>query len=277
VTLIALAACIILAYVSHHSVAAPFTFVRTDGTWMTALNLVNGKGCSACIEAYFPFCGPTNQQTAMRGPIPVLMMAAAILVSPVPLSGFAVQNLLYLSTLVIIYILLKGYDRRAALLAALLWATSVPVISRLGGDSGGIACAFFLSVGILFFQKGRENGQNRYWIFSGLFLGFASLSRSVCMVIPVGLVLGLLWERRRRLEHSQLEQVGPALIVLGMFCLVIAPWIIRNDIVFGTPVIGSTLVGYNVFRYNYILHTNNFVPHYVGIEEAKSALMNLIR
>ncbi len=273
--LLALGVCIVAAYAIGHQ--RPYAFSYTDDTWTTAQNLVNGNGYSDCIKSYFPFCGPTNQQTAMREPVPVILMAAAMSISASPLSGLAIQSLLYLGTLLVIYELVKPFDRRAALLAALLWLTSIPVIRSLGSDSGSLSAAFFLSVGMLFFQKGRANKKIRYWIFCGLFLGLASLSRSIVTGLAVGLMLGLLWERRTKRKHSWREWVGPTLLILCMFCAVVAPWVVRNDVVFGRPVIGSTLVGYNIFRMNQILQSANFVPRYVGPSESNLVVAKLIQ
>ncbi len=213
----------------------------------------------------------------MREPMGVLVMAATMLISPSQVSGLIVLGLFYLGTLGMIYAVLKINDRRLALLGAFLWVISVPVIQELNDDTGDLACAFFFSVGLFFFQKGRREHAAQYWILSGIFLGLASLSRSVLLGVAIGLGIGLLVEGLKRISQSWRAKLGPALILISSFSLIIAPWIIRNDIVFGTPVIGSTLTGYNLFRMNFIIANDHFVPHYVGPEEADSALMNLVK
>jgi hypothetical protein len=45
-----------------------------------------------------------------------------------------------------------------------------------------------------------------------------------------------------------------------------APWLIRNKIVLGRPVLGSSLIGYNLYRMNYMIGTNDYLRHVGGAE-----------
>lgn len=273
--LVALATFIIVRNIVAHLHGDAFS--RLDGSWTIAQNLVNGKGYSACDGSYFPLCGPDNQRTAMRTPTTVLIMAAAMMFSTSHVSGVVVQGLMYLGTLWIIYASLKEYDRRAALMAALLWVISIPAIHNIDNDGGDMAAAFFFSAGMFYFQRGRQKGGPFHWLLAGALFSIASQARSVLLGVSGGLIAGLLWERRTRIRQGLLEFAGPALLCLGAFSAVLAPWVIRNEMVFGTPAVGGTLVGYNVYRMNYFLHNERFVPHYVGPSEASAAIHNLIQ
>jgi hypothetical protein len=57
--------------------------------------------------------------------------------------------------------------------------------------------------------------------------------------------------------------------------MMIAPWALRNEIVLGRPVLGSTLTGYNIYRHNYQLDTDDYL-RYVGPDEGKRAVEMLI-
>jgi hypothetical protein len=251
-------------------------FTRLDGTWLIAQNLVDGKGYVVCSQDYFPLCGPKNQQTAMRLPFPVLLMAAVMLFSTSHVAGVMVQGMLYLGTLWVVYASLKHHDRRVALLAAFLWVVSIPVIHSLDTDGGGMAAAFFFSSGMLYFQRGRQTSSLVPWLLVGGFLGLAAQSRAVMLGVFVVLLLGLLWERRQGIRRGLRAFVCPALVCAAAFSVVLAPWVIRNERVFGTPAISGTLVGYNVYRMNYILQSDRFIPHYVGPTEAMDAVKHLI-
>jgi hypothetical protein len=251
-------------------------FTSTEGIWSIAENVVNGKGYTACSADYFPFCSNTNQQTAMREPIPVYLMAASYFIWHTQSSGIVLQCILYLGTLLVIFAFLNEKDKRVARFGALLWTISIPVLELLKTDSGALACAFFLSIGVLFFQKGRERGGIRYWLMSAAFFGLASLSRSVILVIPPALAVGLFWERRLKLLRG-LNSAGPSMMFLATFFIVMMPWVIRNELVLGKPVMGSTLTGYNVLRMNYMLSNRDFVPHYVGANEFGPVLTKLIQ
>jgi hypothetical protein len=252
------------------------TFASNNGIWAIASNLVNGRGYSGCSADYFPFCSSTNQATAMREPLPVLLMAMAMLIYHSKYSGVILQSLLYLGTIAVIYAILKKEDIFTALLAAFLWTVSIPVLGEIANDSGELAAAFFLSLGLLFFLKGYNEQKTRDWIFSGIFMGMASLSRTVLLGVSISLGLVLLFKGLKDISRGSRKQLAPALLFLVVVGLVIAPWVVRNDIVFGTPVIGSSLTGYNVFRMNSIVASEPFSPHYVGSTDAYHALMQLI-
>jgi len=51
-----------------------------------------------------------------------------------------------------------------------------------------------------------------------------------------------------------------------MVSLIVLPWLIRNQIVLGRPLLGSSLVGYNMFRQSYALNTDNYLRYIGGIE-----------
>jgi hypothetical protein len=177
----------------------------------------------------------------------------------------------------VISLILKKRDGRLSLLAALFWVISVQVAQQIDIDNGQLAAAFLLSLGIWSYQSGRLNSKNGYWILSGVLLGLASLSRTVLLGVSICLGFGLLFERLKTISLSRKEQLAPVLLFFVSLGLVIAPWVVRNDMVFGVPVIGSTLTGYNVYRMNYIVANGDFSPHYVGPDEADRAFADLIQ
>lgn len=258
----------------------PHIFAGDDGSWAIATNLVNGKGYSACSREYFPFCGDANQSTAMREPIPVLLMALAMSIHPRKVSGLIVQSLLYLGTIPMLYLVLKkGLKSRSftALFAAFLWAISIPVLNHVDYDSGNITAAFFFSVGLFFFLKGCQGESATDWLLSGLFMGMAALSRTIFLGIAVGLGLFLLARKSMGFYQSLREKYAGGVSFLVAMIVVFSPWVIRNYMVFDQLVIGSTLTGYNVFRMNFIVAEDIFSPHYVGLKESSPALVQLIK
>ncbi len=258
------------------SVPGRSLFATDNGSWTIASNLLHGRGYSACDGDYFPFCSPTNQATAMREPLPVFLMALAMLISPSAYSVLVMQSLFYLGTALVIYAILHRNDRRIALLAAFLWTVSLPVLSEIDHDNGELAAAFFLSLGLFHFLKGRNGAGTWQWILAGAFLGLASLSRTVLLGVSVGLGLALLVTGIKDSNRSWGQKLLPSLLLLSMVGFTVAPWIIRNHIVFGQPVIGSTLTGYNVLRMNHIIASDNFQPHYVGSTEGYAVVNQLI-
>jgi hypothetical protein len=49
---------------------------QTSTWWPVSLSVADGQGFVGCLPQYFPFCGPGNDATAMREPVPVYFFAA---------------------------------------------------------------------------------------------------------------------------------------------------------------------------------------------------------
>jgi 4-amino-4-deoxy-L-arabinose transferase-like glycosyltransferase len=203
-------------------------------------------------------------------------MAVAMSIFPSAYAGILVQALLYLGTTLVIYATLKEKNRRVALLAALLWTISLPVITELNDDSGELAAAFFLSLGLFQLRKGWQASNQQNWLLAGVFMGLAALSRTVLLGVALGLGIAFLIHGLWSFSPNKRERPSHALAFLLMVGLVFAPWLIRNSLAFGQPVLGSTLTGYNVFRMNSILANDNYYPHYVGADEGFIAVQRLI-
>ena len=118
--------------------------------------------------------------------------------------------------------------------------------------------------------------KKKYWIYSGIFMGLASLARTVLIGVSISLGFILLYKGVRDIFRGSRKKLTAALLFLITVSFIIAPWIIRNSIVFKTPVIGSSLTGYNIFRMNFIIANDIFYPHYVGPNAAHEALLQLI-
>lgn len=250
---------------------------ENDTWWAIAVNLAHGDGYSLCLQRYFPFCGPSNQATATREPLPVLLFAGLALLSGESLwVAVAAEFLIYLSILVLIYFLTREWSNpRAALLAASLWGLYIPAHELISQVSGDLLAAFLVGLGILYVMRARTSRHPRDWLLAGTCLGLATVSRSGMLVVAGLVIAGVVlesWSRRLRLQ----EIATPALMLSGLLILFVAPWLIRNQLVLGRPVVGSSLIGYNLYRHNYMIDTKNYFRHVGGQEglAATKALLN---
>jgi 4-amino-4-deoxy-L-arabinose transferase-like glycosyltransferase len=249
---------------------------ENDSWWAIAQNLAHGQGYSLCLTRYFPFCGPSNQVTAAREPLPVLLFAGVAFLSGGSLwAATVVEWIIDLAILVVIYFLTREWlNTRAALLAALLWAVYIPAIELIPQVSGDLLAALLVGVGILFTLRARRTRRLRDWLIAGLSLGLAVISRSGTLVVALAVIGGVLLEAwRERLRWK--ETIRRGLLLSGLVVLCLAPWLIRNEIAFGRPVLGSTLVGYNLYRHNYMLGTGSYF-RYVGGAEGQKAILALV-
>jgi 4-amino-4-deoxy-L-arabinose transferase-like glycosyltransferase len=249
---------------------------ETDSWWVIALNLIHGHGYSLCMTQYFPFCGPSNQVTATREPVPVLLFAVAAWVGKeslwVAASG---EVIIYLAMIPSIYFLTREWsDSRSAVIAAFLWVIYLPALELIPQVSGDLFAALCTSLGILFVLRARKTQAILHWILAGAGLGLAVLSRSATLVIALLVIGGPTIESWRQHLRPR-DIIRPALLISGLVILIMAPWLIRNRLALGRPILGSSLTGYNLYRHNHMLGKNPYF-RYVGPEEAAQAIKDLI-
>ena len=104
---------------------------------------------------------------------------------------------------------------------------------------------FLFLIFFIFLIRYFENKSLRNLVWMTVFLGLATLVKPTVQYIPIILVLVMLFEARNNLTK---QVVGHAIISLGLFCLVIAPWIYRNHREFG--VFGmSAQPAFNLYVY----------------------------
>ena len=250
---------------------------ETMSWWSIALNLVRGYGYSLCNQYYFPFCGDTNSLTAMREPAPVLLFAGVALLFKESLLAAGVTELLLLIGIqVALFFLTREWtgSALAGLLAAFAWAVYPRAMDLISQVSGDLLAGLGVTVGILFVLRARRTDHVRDWLLAGLGLGIALLSRSAMLMVALTVLAGLVIERWR-LTRRLLDSLRPALLVGSVIAALLTPWLIRTELAFGRPLIGSSLVGYNIYRHNFTVDTNNYL-HYVSNDEGWAAIQALI-
>jgi 4-amino-4-deoxy-L-arabinose transferase-like glycosyltransferase len=244
-----------------------FEFNWENRWWQIALNLARGEGYVSCKEIYFPFCGPTNQATAMREPLPVLLFALiARLTNESLLMAAASGVIANVAVMVgLFYLGREVANRLVGLLAAVLWAAYfAPVRLFYAQVSGDLLAAVCLTWGMVYFYRARRGGRPVDWLVAGVLLGLAALSRSAVLVVALALTAGLfLWPTERTLLA---RRVRLAAFFALAFLVTISPWIIRNYLVFDRPVIGSTLAGYYLYRQSSTLPTDDYLRFVSGGE-----------
>lgn len=253
---------------------------ETAHTWPIVLHLAHGQGYTACFHVYFPFCGPGNAETAQREPLPVLVFVGVAHLTSDSLLAAAIVNIaVHLATLLAsFWLTLLLADRRAALLAAALWAVYLPGVKLVESISGDLFAALWVTLAVALCLRAQRRSRWYDWVGVGLCVGCAVLSRAAALVLVPVVAGGELL----RLGRAWRAGAGPRIAVarsLGLFllsvCLTLAPWVARNAVVFGRPIVGSTLIGYNLYRENYQLHSRNFL-HYVDAPEASRAVERLL-
>lgn len=248
--------------------------------WQIALNVARGEGYISCKPNYFPFCGPGNQVTAMREPLPVLAFALIALVTNESLPAAAAFIVfINLAIIVAVFFLTRELSNtRTGLLAAFLWACYLPPIRLFYSQiSGDLFACLGITVGLVYFLRALRSNKGREWLASGLLFGLAILSRSAVLVVAAILTMALFFwlVSRARSSSSGVRWIYPMILFTFAWVVMTLPWVIRNSIAFGRPVIGSTLSGYYLYRQNYILATDDYF-RFVSGGEFEPVIANMI-
>ena len=253
---------------------------ETGHWWPLILNLIHGRGYAMCEPEFFPFCSPSNHLTASREPVPVFIFAAVALLPNQPfLAASIIEIGIYLAILLITFLLTRALSNsRAALVAALLWATFIPGIELVPQVSGDLLACLFLTSSIFFVMRARKTNRLWDWLAAGIGMGLGILSRSAILFILPGLVFGLLWEgwaTARKQWTRFVKRIWASVVMILVVFAIMLPWLVRNTIVLGNPVLGTTLSGYNLYRQNYMLGSDNDLRFVAGVE-AHQAILALI-
>jgi 4-amino-4-deoxy-L-arabinose transferase-like glycosyltransferase len=253
---------------------------ETAHWWPLIVNLIHGHGYAMCEPEYFPFCSPSNQLTASREPVPVFIFAVvALLTNQSFLAASILEIGLYLAILLITFFLTRALSNtRAALVAALMWAVFIPGLELVPQVSGDLLACLFLTLSMFFLMCARKTDRWWDWLLAGIGLGMGILSRSAMIFILPVLVFGLLWEGWAIARKQWSGFVKRIWVSVGMVLIVSAmmlPWLVRNTMVFGNPVLGTTLSGYNLYRHNYMLGSDDYLRYIAG-EEAHQAILAFI-
>lgn len=244
-------------------------------TSMVATNVAEGRGYTFC-NPYFPFCGPGNEVTAAVEPVPVLLYAALRML----LGAASLKAILGLQIALGMAIVLIGYAiamqvfgrRRIALLVAFLMATYYPALRLTAAVEAEPLFMFFVTLGFLFFVKGMAGNRPGWWAVAGALFGLAAMCRSAFVYFPiVALVLMFPLTKAPLFRRA----VNSAILFLA-FSAMLAPWIVRNAIVFHGFIPGGTLVGYNLYRHNHTLGEGSYL-RYVPPDEAEEAVGDLVK
>jgi 4-amino-4-deoxy-L-arabinose transferase-like glycosyltransferase len=101
---------------------------------------------------------------------------------------------------------------------------------------------------LYFLVRGWQREASRDWYIASVLLGFAILAKPTALYIAVLVVIFSIarvlffgretWQKRMR-------EIGLGVCIIA---LIIAPWLIRNQIVFGVTAI-SSIQGYNLYQY----------------------------
>ena len=230
---------------SHYPEWIPEEIPR-NGWYSIAKNVAAGRGFTLdSLLTYFPTSDGRLVPTASRGPVPILFLAAMILVFPSPYYPVLITCwLMSAGTTMFVYGVARRVTRsfEVAILASILsgFHLSEMYISTTFSYCSEPIFIFALSAAVYFAVLACERNSVRISAASGLCLGIACLARQIVLLLPTGYFVLFWFARRRRFASLSLA-------ACLMFLCIQIPWWVRNELAFGKPVITSTLAGYGAY------------------------------
>lgn len=201
-----------------------------------------------------------------------LHVAALYLLGNSPLSLVALNILVSLGVVVVgARIAHRCFGARVAVVTALLlsiWPTLIMYSTVLASEM------IFLLFSLIALDCWRVEHRKRAFglaVVAGLALGFASLVRPQALLLPFIFAAGhLLVDRASR--SSLRQQISFAVIVTTVMLLVVAPWTLRNHLVFSEFVPVSTNGGVTLWMGNAPGTDGQYLdipPHYAALPEVE--------
>jgi 4-amino-4-deoxy-L-arabinose transferase-like glycosyltransferase len=148
-----------------------------------------------------------------------------------------------ITTLLILELSTRWFGPRAGVIAGLLfacWPSQIEFTTLLASELPFNFCI----LASLFFWNHRRTPTWADAAMTGIALAAASYVRPLALLLPAVFVL---WTLRR---GNRGKTIGRAALAAAVMFVLILPWTIRNDRVFGSPVLVSTNGGANLWMGN---------------------------
>ncbi len=207
-------------------------------------NLADGLGYTFGWYGKVPL-----QPTALFPPIYTLFIASILSIFKNPDTIFIVQSFLNAACVFPAYIL-GSYikDKNTGLISSLLVAAfpqMVFVPAKLVSEN------FFIplfGVTIYSYISIREKifGHNMRLIFYGILVGLLTLTKSIGILLLITAILDI-FLKGNKIKYS----IKHSLFILIAFLSIMTPWMIRNTIELGYPIMTRTGLGFNLWRGNH--------------------------
>ncbi len=181
-----------------------------------------------------------------------VLAAFVALFGQYPILPFKIfQALLGACSLYMVFLIARKYfSERAALITTFMGAIYFPNIYVTNVLLTEQIFSFLFALLVLIVYYAISEKKLTYYILGGITLGLMALFRPTILLFPV--VVLILWIIHK---YKIIEMVKYALIVIGIVCALLAPWIIRNYLTFdrfipltissGNPFLQGTFINYD--------------------------------
>lgn len=231
--------------------------IGINGWLDIAQNFASGKGFShSSLLTYFPMGGGL-EPTAARSPVPVLFLSAVLFIfgNHFYYALFIQSWLLSAASAALLYRVAEKTlrSRKMALAVSLFYCFYLPEMYLSTTYAAGSESLFTFLLMTYFYLmiKQVETRNLKLAIAAGGVLGLAFLSKPVVLFFPVLYAGWAVWKYRKKAAAS-------IAVFMAAFILCVSPWVVRNTIVMGKPVLTTTLGGYNLLRHNWLISRGEY-------------------
>jgi 4-amino-4-deoxy-L-arabinose transferase-like glycosyltransferase len=231
-----------------------------NGYLQIATHLVNGEGYSTTnLLTYYKVDGIVP--TAARSPAPVLVFAGALWLLgthwyyPLLLLAWCLSGVVAVAAY---WIAGRASGREwVALWTGVVFAghLSEMLVTTTYAIASEPLFAACLSVYMVLFIRSVDRRSVAMAAAAGAMLALAALSRPTVILLPVVSVGWMLLQHRTR-------GLGMSLAFVLAFVVLLLPWVVRNNRVFGEPIVTTTLGGFVLYRHNGMIEEGTYHPGY---------------
>lgn len=242
----------------------PARFFQPDsyGYWRIADNIVKNHAFSSSITG--PFLPEHN-----RTPFYPLFISLFRLFNLGERSVIFAQICLSVAICAIVIMItckLTNFGLKPALVAGLLIAFDIPSIVISNSLLTETLFTFLLLIGLLFFISYLESENLSWLFFSAVSLGLSTLSRPAALLLPFILLL-VFFLQKYIINKRQIINMSLFLLI---YILMLSPWLIRNEIIFGRPFLST--IGYDNLLYFQAAGIESVVKG-IPLEDARKEIM----
>lgn len=215
-----------------------------------AVDVDGYRGIAEMLAGGHGFANPvTKQPTAFRPPLYPVVLAAGMLIAPEPLVVASVNVLFGTLTVLLAGWLALRVSLRPFWLVPLAVAVDPLMLAYTPQVMTEVTSALTIAALLCACPQGGDSSSIRRAFGCGILFGLAALCRPVIWAV-LPLIPLVLWTSAFR-PHLTPSRIVRGLMAFGMGAvLLVAPWLVRNQIVLGRPVFATTHGGYTLLLAN---------------------------
>lgn len=192
----------------------------------------------------------SGRATAFRPPLYPLVLASVVRLGGAGLAIGCLQAVLGTLTVFVTTLICRRLELRLPWLPALIVAVDPLLIAYTARLMTEVLCGLMLSLLLYAFSRASASRKTEAYVCFGLTFGLVALCRpTIWASVPIVFAFGLL--RFRKPWGFEPPEAMKAVLLAGLGAsIVVSPWLIRNQLQTGAPILTTTHGGYTLLLGN---------------------------